>query len=111
MNNLEKIDYINMLAQMTLKARIADNVYEPNGSHYDYDLDDIVEDVVYDLTSDLDYKSFNYEALCDGAEAEVRKALDIEKLDEIARIDDYAPTQSEIDEHRANLGAFREVLV
>lgn len=58
MNKLEKIDYINMLAQMTLKARIADDVYEPNGSHYD-----------------------------------------------------YAPTQSEIDEHRANLGAFREVLV
>lgn len=111
MNKLEKIDYINMLAQMTLKARIADDVYEPNGSHYDYDLDDIVEDVVYDLTSDLDYKSFNYEALCDGAEAEVRNALDVEKLDEIAYIEDWSPSKDEREAFFADIDVWREALV
>lgn len=111
MNKLEKIDYINMLAQMTLKARIADDVYEPNGSHYDYDLDDIVEDVVYDLTSDLDYKSFNYEALCDGAEAEVRNALDVEKLDEIAYIEDWSPSKDERETFFADIDVWREALV
>lgn len=111
MNKLEKIDYINMLAQMTLKARIADDVYEPNGSHYDYDLDDIVEDVVYDLTSDLDYKSFNYDALCDGAEAEVRNALDVEKLDEIAYIEGWSPSKDEREAFFADIDVWREALV
>ena len=110
MNKLEKIDYINMLAQMSLKARIADDMYEIEDAHYAYEIEDIVEDVVDDLTSDLDYKSFNYEALRDGAEAEVRNAIDIEKLDEIAYIDDWSPTADEREAFFADIDVWREAL-
>lgn len=111
MNKLEKIDYINMLAQMSLKARIADDMYEIEDAHYAYEVDDIVEDVVDDLTSELDFNGFNYDALRDGAEVEVRNALDVEKLDEIAYIEDWSPSKDEREAFFADIDVWREALV